>query len=92
MIIVRIGIQDGEREYTDWNYYQNFNQTDYLEGEITDREILSEFWGVAFGDNDYFDKEDPHDESYWYDTSCVWVESVENISENDLETLKRYLI
>lgn len=89
MIIVRIGIQDGEREYTDWNYYQNFNQTDYLEGKITDREILSEFWGIDFGDNDYYDK---NNESYWYFESVIWVESVENISENDLETLKRYLI
>ena len=23
MIIVNIGIQDGEREYDDWNYYNN---------------------------------------------------------------------
>ena len=39
MIIVRIGIQDGEREYNDWNYYNNFTQTDYLEGKITDNTI-----------------------------------------------------
>tara|TARA_R100001480_G_scaffold151769_1_gene153331 strand:- start:397 stop:666 length:270 start_codon:yes stop_codon:yes gene_type:complete len=89
MIIVRIGIQDGEREYNEWNYYNNFNQTDYLEGKITDREILSEFFGIDFEDNDYFDKDA---EKYWNDTSCVWVNSVMNISEEELNTLKHFLI
>mgnify|MGYP003625021837 FL=1 len=89
MIIVKIGIQDGEREYDEWNYYNNFTQTDYLEGKITDREILSEFYGIEFGDNDYFDKDR---EKYWFDTSCVWVNSVMNISEEELNTLKHFLI
>jgi hypothetical protein len=88
MIIVKIGIQDGEREYDEWNYYNNFTQTDYLEGKITDREILSEFYGIEFGDNDYFDKDR---EKYWFDTSCVWVNSVMNISEEELNTLKKFL-
>ena len=52
MIIVKIGIQEGEREYSDLTYYENFNQTDYLEGEITDREILSEFIGHNLTDDD----------------------------------------
>jgi hypothetical protein len=31
MILVKVGVQDGENEYYDWTYYENFNQTDYLE-------------------------------------------------------------
>ena len=89
MIIVKIGIQDGEREYDEWNYYNTFTENDYLEGKITDREILSEFYGIEFGDNDYFDKDR---EKYWFDTSCVWVNSVMNISEEELNTLKHFLI
>tara|TARA_R110002049_G_scaffold275025_1_gene453041 strand:+ start:192 stop:461 length:270 start_codon:yes stop_codon:yes gene_type:complete len=89
MIIVKIGIQDGEREYDEWNYYNTFTENDYLEGKITDREILSEFYGIEFGDNDYFDKDR---EKYWNDTSCVWVNSVMNISEKELNTLKHFLV
>ena len=88
MIIVKIGIQDGEREYDEWNYYNTFTENDYLEGKITDREILSEFYGIEFGDNDYFDKDR---EKYWNDTSAVWVNSVMNISEEELNTLKKFL-
>tara|TARA_B100000029_G_C17080256_1_gene780261 strand:- start:53 stop:328 length:276 start_codon:yes stop_codon:yes gene_type:complete len=87
MILVKIGIQDGENEYYDWTHYENFNQTDYLEGKITDREMLSEFWGQDFGDDDCFDK---GSESYWLYTSCVWVSNVLNISEQDLKTLRQY--
>ena len=87
MILVKVGVQDGENEYYDWTYYENFNQTDYLEGKIPDREILSEFLGFSFTDDDYFDKDR---EKYWNDTSAVWVESVAVIPENDLDLLKHY--
>ena len=88
MIIVNIGIQDGEREYKEWDYYRTFTENDYLEGKITDRVILSGFYGIEFGDNDYFDKDR---EKYWNDTSCVWVNSVEEITPEHLEIIKRYL-
>lgn len=88
MIIVKIGIQDGEREYDEWNYYTTFTENDYLKGKITDREILTEFFGIEFGDNDYFDKDR---EKYWNDTSAVWVNSVMNISEEELNTLTKFL-
>ena len=88
MIIVKIGIQDGEREYDEWDYWNTFTEDDYLKGKITDREILSEFYGIEFGDNDYFDKDR---EKYWNDTSAVWVNSVMNISEKELNTLKKFL-
>ena len=87
MILVKIGVQDGEREYSDWTHYENFNQTDYLKGKITDREILSEFLGFSLTDDDYFDKDR---EKYWNDTSAVWVDSVATIPENDLDLLKHY--
>ena len=89
MIIVRLGIQDGEREYKEWGHYDNFTENDYLEKKITDREMLSEFWGTEFNDEDYFDEDN---EKYWLDTSAVWVESVANISEEELNTLKHFLI
>ena len=88
MIIVKIGIQDGEREYDEWDYWNTFTEDDYLKGKITDREILSEFYGIEFGDNDYFDKDR---EKYWNDTSAVWVNRVMNISEEELNTLKNFL-
>ena len=88
MIIVNIGIQDGERYYSDWDYYNNFTKTDYQEGKITDREILSEFCGIDFEDDDYFDKDN---EKYWCAETCVWVNSVMNISEQELDTLKHFL-
>ena len=61
--------------------------SDYLEGEITDREILSEFLGFSLTDDDYLDKDR---EKYWNDTSAVWVSNVLNISEQDLKTLRHY--
>ncbi len=88
MIIVKIGIQDGEREYDEWDYWNTFTEDDYLKGKITDREILSEFYGIEFGDNDYFDKDR---EKYWNDTSAVWIDSVEEITPEHLEIIKRYL-
>ena len=93
MILVKIGVQDGEREYSDWTHYENFNQTDYLKGKITDREILSEFLGFSLTDDDYFDKTTTtyaDREKYWNDTSAVWVSNVLHISEHDLDLLKHY--
>jgi len=89
MIIYTIQIQDGERQYTEWGYYETFTIEQYENGELSDREILSEFYGIEFGDNDYFDKDR---EKYWNDTSCVWVNSVMNISEKELNTLKHFLV
>ena len=88
MIIYTIQIQDGERQYTEWGYYETFTIEQYENGELLDREILSEFYGIDFGDNDYFDKDR---EKYWNDTSCVWIDSVEEITPEHLEIIKRYL-
>ena len=51
MILVEFAIQDGEREYFDFGYYTTFTQTDYLEGKITDREMLNEFFGLDLKDD-----------------------------------------
>ena len=91
MILVEFAIQDGEREYFDFGYYNNFTQTDYLEGKITDREMLNEHFCLDLKDDDYFDKDN---EQYWNDcyTRAVWVSNVSNTSEQDIETLKQYRV
>jgi hypothetical protein len=53
MIIYTIQVQDGEHTYTEWGYYETFTLEQYENGELSDREILSEFYGIEFGDNDY---------------------------------------
>ena len=91
MILVEFGIQDGEREYFDFGYYNNFTQTDYLEGKITDREMLNEFFSLNLRDDDYFNEDR---EQYWIDcyTRAVWVTNVSVTNEQDIETLKQYRV
>jgi len=88
MILINFGIQDGEREYQNWDYDRNHTHKDYNDDKITDRELLSDFFGMSLTDEDYFDEDN---EKYWLDTSAVWVESVVNISEEELNTLKHFL-
>ena len=51
--------------------------------------ILSEFFGLNLTDNDYFDDDK---NSYWNDTSAVYINSVEDISNKELEILKKLRI
>ena len=88
MILINFGIQDGERKYQDWDYDRNHTYKDYNDDKITDRELLSDFFGMSLTDEDYFDEDN---EKYWLDTGAVWVESVVNISEEELNTLKYFL-
>ena len=91
MILVEFAIQDGEKEYFDFGYYNNFTQTDYLKGEITDREMLNEHFCLDLTDDDYFDQDN---EQYWNDcyTRAVWVSDVSVANEQDIETLKQYRV
>jgi len=65
----------------------------YEDGEITDADLLSEFCGTEFTDDDLFDKDDPkHDYKYWNnDTSLVWIDSVKEITPEHLEIIQRYI-
>jgi|21_taG_2_1085346.scaffolds.fasta_scaffold03354_5 hypothetical protein len=93
MIIFTVNTQDGENIYTEWSYYQNYTLKQYEDGEITDADLLSEFCGTEFTDDDLFDKDDPkHDYKYWNnDTSLVWIDSVKEITPEHLEIIQRYL-
>jgi hypothetical protein len=86
MIIYTIEIQDGERQYTDWNFDRERNYADYESGELTDRELLSDFYGTEFTDDDR-----EGNEQYWDDTRLVSIYSVNSITEADLETIRKYL-
>jgi hypothetical protein len=93
MIIFTVNTQDGENIYTEWSYYQNYTSKQYEDGKITDADLLSEFCGTEFTDDDLFDKDDPkHDYKYWNnDTSLVWIDSVKEITPEHLEIIQRYL-
>jgi hypothetical protein len=93
MIIFTVNTQDGENIYTEWSYYQNYTLKQYEDGEITDIDLLSEFCGTEFTDDDLFDKDDPkYDYKYWNnDTSLVWIDSVKEITPEHLEIIQRYL-
>ena len=86
MIIYTIEIQDGERQYTDWNFERGYNYSDYEEGKITDRDLLSDFYGTEFTDDDR-----EGNEQYWDDTRLVSIYSVNSITEADLELIRNYL-
>jgi hypothetical protein len=92
MIIYTIEIQDGERQYTDWNFERGYNYSDYEEGKITDRDLLSDFYGTEFTDDD---REGivlrGINEQYWDDTRLVSIYSVNSITEADLELIRKYL-
>ena len=93
MIIFTVNTQDGENIYTEWSYYQNYTLKQYEDGEITDIDLLSEFCGTEFTDDDLFDKDDPkYDYKYWNnDTSLVWIDSVKEITPEHLEIIQMYL-
>jgi hypothetical protein len=92
MIIFTVNTQDGEHIYTEWSYYQNYTLKQYEDGEITDADLLSEFLGIEFTDDDLFDKDDyKNDYKYWNDTSLVWIDSVKEITPEHLEIIQRYL-
>ena len=94
MIIYTIERQDGERQYTDWNFERGYNYSDYEEGKITDRDLLSDFYGTEFTDDDYselYNNKREGNEQYWDDTRLVSIYSVNSITEADLELIRKYL-
>jgi len=89
MILIEIGVQDGLNEYNYWHYLEDYTEDDYDKEKITDREILSEFFYTNYTDEDYFDKDR---EQYWNDTSAVWVNGLREMTDQELETLKKLRI
>lgn len=103
MIIYTIQVQDGEHTYTEWGYYETFTLEQYENGELSNQEILSEFYDIQFEDTDIigYDFETSKEpitaflsnnkESYWVDNTIVEIDSVKEITPEHLEIIQRYL-
>ena len=83
MIVINFKIQDGEYEYTDWDYDTNFSEADYDKGKVTDFDLLQNMYGVEEDD-----LEDTN--SYWIRDRLVSVYSVQDIDQDTLNILRRY--
>ena len=84
MILINFGIQDGERDYREWSYYETFSKEDYDKGKVNDFIILNEVYGVE--EDDYDDNK-----AYWDNNRLIWVERVQDIDEATLDILRRYV-
>ena len=89
MILVRINIEDGDRTYSEYQYYENFNLEDYQQdvGKINDETILSEFFGEEFSDDDLYESH-----SYEYGDTVVRVGKVSTLNQEQLEVFKELRI
>ena len=88
MILVNFGIQDGENQYTEWSYYETFCMKDYSNGKINDFNFLNEVYGI---DKDDLDDNNLDRYAYWDSSRLVWVESVQDIDQETLDILRRYV-
>ena len=87
MILINFGIQDGESEYREWDCDANFSKADYDNGKVTDFTLLQTMYCVEEDDLD-------DDNAYWagsYGNKLVWVESVQDIDQETLDILRRYV-
>tara|TARA_R100000234_G_scaffold3274_1_gene2695 strand:- start:4093 stop:4362 length:270 start_codon:yes stop_codon:yes gene_type:complete len=89
MLIYTIEIQDGEREYTEWNYITADIQ-DYNDDVITDRDLLYEFFGTELEDSDCVDLEQKT-KSYWIGDVTAYIGKVSSIPPEHLEIVTRYV-
>ena len=89
MIIYTIEIQDGEREYTEWNYITADIQ-DYNDDVITDRDLLYDFFGTELEDSDCVDLEQKT-KSYWIGDVIACIGKVSSITAEHLEIVKEYV-
>ena len=89
MIIYTIEIQDGEREYTEWNYITADIQ-DYNDDVITDRDLLYDFFGTELEDSDCVDLEQKT-KSYWIGDVIACIGKVSSITAEHLELVKEYV-
>tara|TARA_R110000850_G_C9682718_1_gene438104 strand:+ start:297 stop:566 length:270 start_codon:yes stop_codon:yes gene_type:complete len=89
MIIYTIEIQDGERTYYEWNSI-DADANDYLNGVITDRDLLYDIYGIELEDSDCVDLE-RKTKAYWIGEVIASIGKVSSITEADLETIRRYV-
>ena len=84
MILINFGIQDGERDYREWSYYETFSEADYDKGKVNDFIVLNEVYGVEEDDLE-------DNNAYWDNNRLIWVESVQDIDQATLDILRRYV-
>ena len=89
MIIYTIEIQDGEREYTEWNYITADIQ-DYNDDVITERDLLYDFFGTELEDSDCVDLEQKT-KSYWIGDVIACIGKVNSITKEHLELVREYV-
>jgi hypothetical protein len=90
MIIYTIEVQDGERTYYEWNFDRERNYVDYLEGKITDRDLLYDVYGTELEDSDCIDLEQKT-KSYQIGDVIASIENVNSITEEHLQIVRRYV-
>ena len=90
MIIYTIEIQDGEREYTEWDYV-DVNIQDYNDGVITDLDLISEFFGTELEETDRVAYRRAHTEEYWIGDVTAYIGKVSSITKEHLELVKEYV-
>jgi len=79
--------QNGENEYTEFSYF--------LREDLTEEDYINE---VYFGCDDLTEMEGKYKDTlsnkdaYWFGSELVSVYKIEDISEEDLEVLKKYWI
>jgi len=84
VILINFGIQDGDSEYGEWDYDANFSKADYDNGKVKDFDLLQNMYSV---DEDDFDG----DNSYWAGDKLVWIDGVQDIDQETLDILRRYV-
>tara|TARA_R100000963_G_scaffold33247_1_gene25464 strand:- start:38 stop:298 length:261 start_codon:yes stop_codon:yes gene_type:complete len=86
MIIYTIEIQDGERQYTEWDYVDHHYE-DYENGNLTDQQLLEDFFGVELSNQDL-----EHSDRYWINGERIaYIGKVNSIEGDHLELIRRYV-
>tara|TARA_R100001015_G_C4601742_1_gene156694 strand:- start:827 stop:1102 length:276 start_codon:yes stop_codon:yes gene_type:complete len=89
-IIYTIEIQDGEREYTEWDYMDHHYE-DYENGNLTDKDLLYDFFGTELEDTDRVAYRRAHTEEYWIGDVTAYIGKVSSITKEHLELVKEYV-
>lgn len=85
MILINFEIQDGESEYRDWDYDTNFSKADYDNGKVKDFDLLHNTYCV-------WEEDDLDDNNgYWDGDRLISVYSVQDIDQETLDILRRYV-
>jgi len=84
MLLYIIKIQNGEDEYEAYGYYSKYSKEDYINNKLTDDMIISEFYDTDVS-KDKFDYD-----TYWNGHKLVKIDSVWDITEEELKTLHKF--